>query len=228
MGNNVMYKDRGTQQTCRVSSMIEPPWHECFLLAWESFRAGSVPVGAVLVDGAGRTVGRGRNRNGETDGPVGQIAGSNLAHAEVNALATLPPGDYPEHVLYSTLEPCFFCTLALRHSHVGAVRFAAADPMWRGIEELPALNPHLRRRWTRRDSAIGGRWGNLAMVLLLVQALESAADSIVDCYATTSPDALRIARGLAGPVADELRSMSLAAALEVIGPQRGGCVYNAL
>src|SRR5690348_10834728 len=89
------------------------PWHECFQLAWESFQAGSVPVGAVLVDGSGQRVSSGRNRRRESGAVPGQISGSNLAHAELNALASLPPGDYPQHVLYTTLEPCLLCTAAL-------------------------------------------------------------------------------------------------------------------
>ena len=30
--------------------MLTGVWRECFLAAWESFRAGSIPVGAALVD----------------------------------------------------------------------------------------------------------------------------------------------------------------------------------
>jgi tRNA(Arg) A34 adenosine deaminase TadA len=37
-------------------------WRECFALDWESFRAASMAVGAVLVAPGGRIVARGRNR----------------------------------------------------------------------------------------------------------------------------------------------------------------------
>ena len=92
----------------------------------------------VLVDTNGEMVRFGRNRSNEKAGPVGQVVGSYIAHAEINALATLPPGDYGDYTLYTSLEPCFLCTAALRHSHVGVVRFAAPDPMWRGHRAFAA------------------------------------------------------------------------------------------
>jgi hypothetical protein len=54
-------------------------WRECFLAAWESFRVGSVPVGAVLVGPDGMVVTRGRNRFNEAAGPPGEVAGSYIA-----------------------------------------------------------------------------------------------------------------------------------------------------
>jgi tRNA(Arg) A34 adenosine deaminase TadA len=93
----------------------------------------------------GGLVTQGRSRSNEPSAPPGQLAGTYLAHAEVNALAGLAPGDYWSHVLYTTLEPCLLCTAALTHAHVGAVRYAASDPLWAGIEELPQLNEHIAR-----------------------------------------------------------------------------------
>src|SRR5919112_4197214 len=86
------------------------------------------PSRAVVVDPGGDLVTQGRSRSNEPTGPSGQLAGTSLAHAEVNALAGLAPGDYWSHVLYTTLEPCLLCTAALTHAHVGAVRYAASDP----------------------------------------------------------------------------------------------------
>ncbi|WP_432841428.1 nucleoside deaminase [Dactylosporangium sp. CA-092794] len=197
---------------------VAPAWRDCFLLAWESFQAHSIPVGAVLVDAGETIVARGRNRWNETDVVAGQIGGSNLAHAEINALATLTPGDYSDHVLYSTLEPCFLCTAALRHSHIGAVRFAAPDPMWSGIDQLPTLNQHMARRWARRQGPLGGPLQTLAAVLHLVSALERDIRTVVECHETAMPDALRVARKLAGPAADDLRAMTLPEALTTLWP----------
>ncbi|HEX5117963.1 MAG TPA: nucleoside deaminase [Pseudonocardiaceae bacterium] len=191
----------------------DPAWRECFELAWESFRAGSIPIGAVLVDEGGVIVARGRNRSGEAAAPGGQIAGSNVAHAELNALAALPPGEYRDHVLYTTLEPCFLCTAALRHSHVGTVRYAAPDPVWAGVTELPGLNEHLARRWTRRDGPLAGPLRDLAATLHLVSAMERGIEAVVDCHQQALPDIVRIARKLTGPTADDLRRLSLSDAL---------------
>lgn len=195
---------------------IDPVWQECFLLAWESFQAKSVPVGAALVDAGGAVVARGRNRLSESSGPDGQVAGSNLAHAEINTLACLAPGDYSDHVLYSTLEPCFLCTAALRHSHVGAVRFAAPDPTWVRIDQLPRLNFHIARRWPRRHGPLGGPLQRLAVVLHLVSALERHARSIVDSHQQVMLQTVRFAWELAGPAADDLRTRPLIEALGLL------------
>ena len=195
---------------------LEPPWRECFLLAWEAFRAGSIPVGAVLLDGAGTTVSRGRNRRSERSGPAGQLSASSLAHAEINALVTLPPADYSDHVMYTTLEPCLLCTAALRQCHVGTVRFAGPDPLFAGIDRIPDLAPFLASRWTRREGPLGGPFGRLAVVLHLVWAVENGAQSLVDGHAVTMPDELAAARRLAGVAADRLRALPLPEALPAL------------
>ncbi len=203
---------------------LPEPWPTCFRLAWESFRAGSVPVGAVLVDAGGAVVATGRNRRGEPTGPAGQLAGSSVAHAEVNALATLPPGHYTGHTLYTTLEPCLLCTAALRYSHVGTVHFAAEDPMWYGMDRLPELNHHLARRWTRRVGPIGGPMRTWAAVLPLISAVERDVRSVVDCHAEAMPGALALARRLVEPATlDRLRAMTLAAALGEAWPELVRC-----
>jgi tRNA(adenine34) deaminase len=201
----------------------EPAWRSCFLLAWEAFQAGSLAVGAVLVDANGRRVRSGRNRSNEKAGPVGQVAGSYIAHAEINALATLPPGDYRDHTLYSTLEPCFLCTAALRHSHVGVVRYAAPDPMWHGVERLPELNEQLARWWTDRRGPLDGHLQTWAALLPLVAAVERGVRSIEDCHAAAMPRVLALARDWAGGTADRLRALDLDSALTQAWPDVLSC-----
>ena len=205
-----------TQRMVDVWAELEPAWQECFLLAWRSFQTGSIPVGAALVDGEGAIVATGRNLRNEEPTPDGQIAGSSIAHAEINALAALPPGAYPDHVLYTTLEPCLLCTAALRYSHVGTVRFAAADPMWYGIDGVPKLNHHLARGWTRREGPLGGPLETWAAVLHLISAVERDAQLLLAAHVEVLPEAVRAARELAGDPARELRDMSLLRALEVV------------
>jgi tRNA(adenine34) deaminase len=131
-------------------STLEEPWRECLRLAWEAFRAGTIPVGAVVVDGAGRIVGRGRNRIfAERDGG---LAGTRLAHAEVEALRTLPVGPrYRDHVVYSALEPCLLCVGAALVSEVGGIRYLAADPVGGACSGRIDV-PH----WRREPLEIGG------------------------------------------------------------------------
>lgn len=201
---------------------LGPVWQECFLLAWESFRAGSVPVGAVVVDADGAVVARGRNRRNEPGGPHGSVSNSGLAHAEINALVALPPADYGDHVMYTTLEPCLLCTAALRQCRVGTVRFAGEDPMWTGIERLAEALTYVGTWWTRREGPLGGPFQRLAIVLHLVWALGNGARPVVDCYTEARPDAVRIAERLVGPPADRLRAMSLAEALPQLTQMQNG------
>ena len=63
-------------------------------LAWDAFRAGSFPVGAVLLDASGAVIAEGRNRMGDGDAPPGRLRGTGLAHAEIDVLAQLPLGDH--------------------------------------------------------------------------------------------------------------------------------------
>ena len=41
---------------------LEEPWRASLELAWEAYRAGTVPVGAVVAGADGSVVARGRNR----------------------------------------------------------------------------------------------------------------------------------------------------------------------
>jgi tRNA(adenine34) deaminase len=201
-----------------VWDAADPVWRECFVLAWESFRVGSIPVGAVLLGPDGAVVSRGRNRFNESAAPPGEIAGSYIAHAEINALATLPHGEYVDHVLYSTLEPCLLCSSALRFSHVGTVRFAAEDPFWHGMDRVPDANENIARHWTRRDGPLEGPLRTLGAVLPLISSVERGVGSVIACHEREMPEVLRLARRLAGEPAARLRTLTLdQAASEILG-----------
>ena len=83
-----------------------------------------VPVGAVLVDGEGRLLAEGSNRNISDHDPT--------AHAEIVALRragqTLGNHRLPGCTLYITLEPCAMCAMAIVHARIARVVFAASDP----------------------------------------------------------------------------------------------------
>ena len=73
---------------------LDAPMHRAVELAWESFRAGSLGIGAVItLDG--EITATGRNRLAERDPGDDVLAGSSLAHAEMNALAKLRWGASP-------------------------------------------------------------------------------------------------------------------------------------
>jgi tRNA(adenine34) deaminase len=122
------------------------PWRVCVELAWEAYRAGSLPIGAVVADAEGHVLSRGRNRIHERSGADGHLFGHKLAHAELNALVTLDNDgcDQVECTLYTTTEPCPLCVGALRMSDVGGVRFAAREP-WGGSAAMFETVPYLKR-----------------------------------------------------------------------------------
>jgi tRNA(Arg) A34 adenosine deaminase TadA len=132
---------------------VEGLWRAALALAWRAYRAGTVPVGAVVANGAGEVVAQARNRIFE---PHDGIAGTRLAHAEVLALARLPSSErYDDHALYSTLEPCALCAGAALHSTVGAVRYLAPDP-WAGSYSA-GVPPRFRTRAPVVDGPHEGR-----------------------------------------------------------------------
>lgn len=123
------------------------PWQRCLDEAWAAYQAGSIPIGAVIVDEAGGIVATGRNRIFEMTAPPPFLAGHRLAHAEINALVSLDrtraqPRDC---TLYTTTEPCPLCTGAIRMERLREVRYASRDTVAGSIALLDA-SPFMRRR----------------------------------------------------------------------------------
>jgi tRNA(Arg) A34 adenosine deaminase TadA len=159
--------------------VLPAPWQLPFELAWEALRAGSRPIGAVLLDGAGRPVATGRNRSQESTAPPGQLAGTAIAHAEVNALAQLPAGGrYENHRLYTTLEPCLLCSGALIHSHVRHVLYAASDPYWTGIEHVPGVGGQIAARWAHRQGPAAAPLAAFSVLLMDLWAVRHSPSGL--------------------------------------------------
>ena len=108
---------------------LPEPELACLELAWEALLAGTIPVGAVVVDPGGQIIASGRNAvYGQPDPRL--LCGSRLAHAEINALMWLPAGQrLSDWRLVTSLEPCQLCAGALRMATVGALTFVGADPV---------------------------------------------------------------------------------------------------
>jgi len=124
---------------------LTPAERRCLDLAWAALGAGSVPVGAVLLDAAGTVVATGRSRMYEPSAPAPELANSLLAHAEVNALVGLDPTcRYEDHTLVTALEPCPLCVGALAMSTVGRLSYLGVDP-YGGAVGLLAETPHTAR-----------------------------------------------------------------------------------
>jgi tRNA(Arg) A34 adenosine deaminase TadA len=199
-------------------SGLSAAWREAFTLAWEAFVERSPPVGAVVVASDGSVVSRGRSRRGEASGPSGQLAGSRLSHAEVNALAGTPVGRWPDHVLYVTLEPCFLCAAAVAMSHVGSVWFAGEDPVWRFVSALGDFHPMLRDRWYRQRGPMPGPFGAWAALLPLIERLaRDPTGPRVEAFEMSAPTLVTLATEIAA--ADQLRDfmgLSLTEALSEV------------
>lgn len=82
-----------------------------------------VPVGALVLDGSGQVIGRGRNERVGVRDP--------LAHAEIvairDAAATLGHYRLDDCTMVVTLEPCLMCVGAIMQSRIGTLVFGAYD-----------------------------------------------------------------------------------------------------
>jgi tRNA(adenine34) deaminase len=125
---------------------LDTPWRRAFTLAWEALVAGNIGVGAVVTTSEGEVVSSGRNRVADREAPAGEIAGSSLAHAEMNALATLPFRHPRSLVLTTTLQPCLQCSAAIRMGPIATLRIAGEDPLWHGTHDFGSMNDWLARR----------------------------------------------------------------------------------
>jgi tRNA(Arg) A34 adenosine deaminase TadA len=179
---------------------LEEPWRDCFELAWEAFGAGTIPVGAVVTDGSAQIAARGRNRIFEYSAPPRQIAGSWLAHAELNALAELPAlrtvdgrSAFAGYTLYTTLEPCALCMGAALMMMVGELRFASADH-YGGGRGLRLENAHTARLPLVVTGPLDGLLGDLGELLLLAHFVWRRPDGLVIAtYRERRPDLVDVA-----------------------------------
>jgi tRNA(adenine34) deaminase len=111
--------------TAPLAPMDDLRWMaEALVEARRAAELGEVPVGAVVVDGAGEFVSRAHNTK-ETNGDP-------LGHAELLALrqASVQLGGWRLSgcTLYVTLEPCAMCAGALVHSRIERLVFGTEDP----------------------------------------------------------------------------------------------------
>jgi tRNA(Arg) A34 adenosine deaminase TadA len=171
------------------------PMARALELAWESTRAGSLGIGATISAPDGTIVATGRNRLVERDPGDDHLAGTSLAHAEMNALAKLQWGARAEPLtLWTTLQPCLQCIGAIRMSRVARVQVLAPDPLFRELERLRDLSPFIARDWpehARHDAdAIA------AFALLLPTHLSTFWGAPQDEWARALPETTELARSL--------------------------------
>ncbi|MBV8136019.1 MAG: nucleoside deaminase, partial [Deltaproteobacteria bacterium] len=176
---------------------LEEPWRTAVTLAWDAFVGGNVGVGAVLTDAHGRISAVGRNRVSDQDAPPGRLRSTFLAHAEIDVLGQLPPGDHAHYTLYTTLEPCALCSVAIVMGNVGSVVFAARDRLWRGISRLTEVNEFIANGWPARQGPLHGPVSVFCELLPLFWFLDRKPNgTVVQNYQTQHPRLLALAKRL--------------------------------
>jgi tRNA(adenine34) deaminase len=197
-----------------VWKYLSEPWRASVELAWESHRAGSLPIGAVVADTHGNVLSRGRNRIHERSGEDGALFGHKLAHAEINALVTLDydRSDPASRVLYTTTEPCPLCVGAARMADVSEVRYAAREP-WGGSAAMFETVPYLKRGNVRVVGPQDGRLEEILVALQIERFLRlkpEVLDRFLGTYEAVMPNAVLAGRSLYR--SGTLREMSVAEA----------------
>lgn len=182
---------------------LGPAWDAALTLAWESLRGGTTPVGAVVVDEAGAIVATGRGRRYETSGPSGELRGTHVAHAELNALAQLASDRrWRRHTLVTSLEPCLMCHGAAIQTTIERACFAAPDP-YAGTGGLAATTAQARHRGLRIEGPLPDERAAFATMLHLAWLLTSARTGhVVDVHRRALPELTAFTVAIVGEVLD--------------------------
>ncbi len=139
---------RSSLEVADAWSALPAPMARAVELAWESACAGSLGIGATISDSTGTVVATGRNRLFEQDPGDDHLAGSALAHAELNALAKVAFADRSSALtVWTTLQPCLQCTAAIRMSRIGRVQVLAPDPLFRELHRMRDISPFVASEW---------------------------------------------------------------------------------
>ena len=171
---------------------LSEPWAAALGLAWEAMLAGTTPVGSVVVNADRQIVTRGRGRRYVREEAPGQLSYSHLAHAELNALAQLPPTSrYEDLTVLTTLEPCILCMGAVIMATVGRVEYAGADP-YGGAAHLRLENAHTTRLMPQVIGPDNGLLGTIGALIHYAFYVErNPAGAVVDAYRQDMPDFVR-------------------------------------
>lgn len=117
------------------------PWQEAFSLAWEAYKNGTVPIGCIIENKEGEIISRGRNQIFDTS-DQNPLAGTNMAHAEMNAMLGLNERNHPnirKYTLYTTMEPCPMCFGTIVMMSIRNINYGARD----GFAGATSLNDKL-------------------------------------------------------------------------------------
>jgi tRNA(adenine34) deaminase len=174
---------------------LSAPWQVCLEEAWAAFCAGSIPIGAVVVDAEGKILSRGRNHRKDEQAGKGEICGNHLAHAEINALlkvADLDKKTAYKSALYTTLQPCPLCFGAFYMSGLRELRYAARDA-YAGSDDLLGKTPYLSIKPIRVIPPQDEELERMVIALFIAETLADFAnrpDVVVEAERTIQPVAV--------------------------------------
>jgi tRNA(Arg) A34 adenosine deaminase TadA len=200
---------------------LEPPLQRTLELAWESFRAGSLGIGAVVPDADGAIVVEGRNRLFEQPSPDAPLAGSTLAHAELDALSRVRWRQAVDgHVLWSSLEPCLQCAGAIRLAGIGQVRYLCDDPICDGLHRLPEISPFVAQAWPQVAGPEPGPLAHLGILFPLHVSQFWVPDAMLPAQVERFPATNDLARELVAS-GELIRLASAGATIEDVASALG-------
>ncbi|HEU4895886.1 MAG TPA: nucleoside deaminase [Acidimicrobiia bacterium] len=163
---------------------LDPRFRVCVEQAWISLGRRGLPVGAV-VSLEDEVVSLGRNRVYDPPGGPDPLQGTPIAHAEMNALASVAHDtDLDRCSIWSTHAPCTMCEAAIGFAGLASVRYLADDP---SDEDPRASSPE-----TVGDDSLWTVVVN-AMFLHNVALVGGRDNPIVGRYASVEPEIARLA-----------------------------------
>jgi tRNA(adenine34) deaminase len=197
-----------------ADDVLRGGWDRALRLAWEAFRARTTPVGAVLVDERGAILAEGRGRRYDAAAPAGQLAGTHIAHAEVNVLSQLSAQrDWEDALLLTSLEPCMMCHGAAVQATVAGFAFAGRDP-YGGTAALRFDTPQARRRGLVISGPLPGPLGALAE-MLHVAFLTTRGRHVMAAQRGAMPDITAYTEDVLDTLEDAARRDDYARALDL-------------
>ena len=175
---------------------LDESWRVAFQEAWASYCSGSAGVGAAITNASGTIVAIGRSRVFDQPDGRAPLAGTFMAHAEMNALACLPVGLYDDYTLYTTFEPCVMCAATIRIYRIPRLFYAADDPVWDGLHDVFETFEPIARALPKRD-CLGGPYGAFAHVLHLSWLAQRWPQQVMAAHGAHAPRHLELAATLA-------------------------------
>lgn len=179
---------------------LSKEWQTCFGLAVEAFRHGSLPIGCLVLDAAGRTIAKERSRM-----VYGDKRSNMTQHAEMVALSKIPVPDLEQRLtLYTTVEPCPMCFGATNVARIAELHFGTRDP-WAGSTDLLDGNWYMQRKHIEIHNA-GIRFERIMACFVVYammlkrkgQGMCDMNNEFVERWKIVVPDIGKVIHGLAG------------------------------